>query len=229
MLQITPGYENQVAKRFYNGNLYITLERENQNELVRKESFLIKFQLKKQQLGPETGKDFGHLENLWKKKTFADVLFKIDGQEIQAHTLLVSSGSPVLAAMFQNDFKENRERVVEIDDIEADVMEHLLRFLYTGLVDQEKVDVRKLLIAADKYGIESLKVKCAECMKNQLKVENAIDFLVLSKLLSIQSLEEIVLKFMRNYSREVLSLEEWPEFMKNETDLCLKAIQAMAK
>ena len=51
------------------------------------------------------------LAKLFQPKTGSDVIFKC-GEEIilKAHTLILASGSPILAAMFQNDFIENRDR-----------------------------------------------------------------------------------------------------------------------
>lgn len=70
--------------------------------------------------------------------------------------MVLASASPVLAAMFQNDRKENHQRIVNIEDIEVAVMEHLLRFIYSGDADLNNVKVDKLLTAADKYGIKVL-------------------------------------------------------------------------
>ena len=68
-----------------------------------------------------------NLQKLWEHKTRSDVTFQCGDQVIKAHTLILASGSPVLAAMFENGFKESRDGVVLIVDIEAPL--HLRRGL----------------------------------------------------------------------------------------------------
>lgn len=227
VMKLNTDFYSRKQNPIINSVCSITGDLQNIKE-TQTEVFFIQFDLKKESFDPETESVSQHFENIWTNKICSDVSFKINGNEIQAHTQILASGSPVLAAMFQNDFTENRERVVKIEDVEADVMEQLLRYLYTGKIDQE-INAFKLLVAADKYGIDSLKLKSAHLIKKQLTVANSIESLVVSQLFNISSLEEFVLKFMQKNSMSVLSLDEWPEFMKEQTELCLKAIRAMIK
>lgn len=108
----------------------------------------------------------GLLSNLWEDKNCSDVTFKFANKTIEAHTLILASASPVLAAMFQHDFQENRERVVEIQDIAPNVFESLLRYIYTGIVDFKSGDEEELMVVADKYGIVSLKEESAQVLSH---------------------------------------------------------------
>lgn len=94
-----------------------------------------------------------HLLNLWKTKTLADVEFQCHGKSIKAHTLILASGSPVMAAMFENELKEKEERVINISEIKPNIFENLLEYIYTGdaAVENEVEDVAELLVAADRY------------------------------------------------------------------------------
>ena len=52
----------------------------------------------------ETAKNvLKYLEKLWEEEVLSDVTFKCGDNSIKAHTLILASGSPVLAAMLQND------------------------------------------------------------------------------------------------------------------------------
>ena len=106
-----------------------------------------------------------HLAKLWENKTLSDVTFKCGEKLIKAHSLILASGSPVLAAMFQSDFKENQKRIVLIEDFEAEVFENFLRYIYVEDCDllekgNGRNDVANLLVAADKYAVDSLKEEC---------------------------------------------------------------------
>ena len=71
-------------------------------------------------------------------------------KHFQAHKLILSARSPAFAAMFNHDTKENREGKVDIPDVQEDVFEEFLRFIYTGTVEGLDQFAAELLIASDK-------------------------------------------------------------------------------
>nr|CAH0109774.1 unnamed protein product [Daphnia galeata] len=170
-----------------------------------------------------------HLLNLWKTKALADVEFHCNGTSIKAHTLILASGSPVLAAMFKNDFKENQDKVVNIEDIKANIFENLLQYIYTGKADLENEveDVTELLVAADKYGVETLKEECALYLSQDLKVENAARYLVFAHLHNSSMLHESTLQFMSKNAKAVCSRKDWMDIIKSYPELCFQATQLM--
>ena len=86
---------------------------------------------------------------MFENQRFSDVTLCVNGREFQAHKAILAARSPVLAALFHN--KLNR---VDIDGaISADVFEELLRFIYTGHVDQLEVVARDLLPIAVKFKV----------------------------------------------------------------------------
>ena len=174
-----------------------------------------------------------HLKKLWENKTGFDVTFKCGDEDIKAHTLILTSGSPVLAAMFQNNFIENRERIVLINDIEVKVFENLLRYIYVGecaLLENAKPDESKiadLLVAADKYAIDSLTEECETHLSQTLSVENAAKYLVLAHLHNCPKLRQSALNFMGKNAKAVCSREDWLEMMKSYPELCFQATKLM--
>ncbi len=170
-----------------------------------------------------------HLSNLWESKTLADVTFKCKEKSIKAHISIIASGSPVLAAMFQHDFVENRERIVEISDIKPIVFESLLRYFYTGDVNLEIADVAQLLVAADKYGVDSLKDECSQFLSRNVALENSVQYLVLSHLHNSAELHEKTLDFLSRNAEAVCCRKDWMEVIKNYPELSFTAMQRMAK
>ena len=171
-----------------------------------------------------------HLEKLWENKTISDVTFKCGDKLIKAHTLILASGSPVLAAMFQNDFKENQKRMVLIKDIEAKVFENFLRYIYVGecdLLEKGGNEVANLLVAADKYAVDSLKEECAIYLSQTLTVENASKYLVLAHLHNVHKLHESALDFMSKNAKAVCSRKDWMDVIKSYPELCFQATQLM--
>jgi hypothetical protein len=59
--------------------------------------------------------------------------------------------------MFESDMIEKNEKFCKIDDIDSDVFEEFLTFLYTGKSEKIKSMAPQLVIAEEKYNINELK------------------------------------------------------------------------
>ncbi|XP_046454137.1 speckle-type POZ protein-like [Daphnia pulex] len=171
------------------------------------------------------------LGEMFNNQTNCDVHFQFkDLESIGAHANILSTGSPVFAAMFGSSYLESKSRIVIIDDIDPEVFKQLLIFFYTGKAPRlnEKNIVQPLYEVADKYGVVILKKECIKVLQTQLSTENAIDILVWSDFFSITNLFEIAMEFLLENSRELCFQPQWMNFMKNHPELCLQANQRMA-
>ena len=171
-----------------------------------------------------------NLSHLFQDQALADITFKVMKETIKAHSIIVSAGSPVLLAIIQQDFLEKQTKIVEIKDTKPDIFRQLLMYLYTGQCsDLEKEGVaRDLLVAADKYGVESLKEKCALFLIKNLKVENATHTLIVAHLHSSHELYKATLDFMSQHGRAICSRSDWMDLIKNFPELCFQATQLIA-
>ena len=92
-------------------------------------------------------------EELLKSGDSSDVTLMADGKELQAHQLILSTRSPVFAAMFKIVFKDKQYGVIGITYFAADVLQELLHFIYTDKVNSMDQFALELLAAADKVFI----------------------------------------------------------------------------
>ncbi|KZS13485.1 Uncharacterized protein APZ42_021375 [Daphnia magna] len=170
-----------------------------------------------------------HLSNLWKDKTLSDVTFHCgEGKSIKAHTLIVSSASPTLAAMCQNGFEKGTDRIIPIKLTKAHIFENLLRYIYTGeVVAEEDADLEELLIAAKEYAVESLKQECAARLSRYLTVANATRYLITAHKNNSPKLHEAALDFMSKNARAVSSRPDWLDMMKTFPELRYQTTQLM--
>lgn len=99
------------------------------------------------------------MEQLFESKALNDVTLDVNGRPFQAHKSILASKSKVFAAMFVHETKEKLSNHVQVDDIEPDVFQEVLRFIYTGRLSLETMDkmATDLLAAADKYLLDQLK------------------------------------------------------------------------
>ena len=159
----------------------------------------------------------------------ADVTFRFEERNIKAHSHIIASGSPVLAAMFNNDFKESQERIVTIKEVKADVFDKLLNYLYTGHFDLEFKDIAALLVAADMYSVFPLREACIKYLSRNVTLEQATNYLILSHLRDSEELFLATLKFIQQNSEAISNRPDWMSLIKNYPELSFIAVQFMVK
>jgi speckle-type POZ protein len=171
------------------------------------------------------------LADLFAKQIHCDVEFQLKdhgpSNTVGAHVAVLSAGSPVFAAMFQSGFLESQTRKVVIEDIKMKVFLRLLTYLYTGKAPESEVeDVTQLLyLAADKYGVATLKRECVDVMVTRLNVDNVISLLVWSHLYCIPQLYEAAMKFIAVNGRRLCLRPDWAQLTTDYPQLCLLATQ----
>lgn len=96
-----------------------------------------------------------------------DVEFLLGETRYPAHKIVLIENSPVFERMFAHEMQENILQTIKIVDMDADVLEELIQFMYRRKVRNFETLAAELFIAADKYGMEDLKLICEfEIMKN---------------------------------------------------------------
>lgn len=104
------------------------------------------------------------------------------GESFAVHKAILASRSPVFMAEFFGHMKEKRSSRVEIKDMEATVLGAMLHFIYTDSVPElEDGDggvgamhmAQHLRAAADRYGIDRLKVVCEDRLFDGVSVDTA--------------------------------------------------------
>lgn len=82
---------------------------------------------------------------------FSDFTLSVGDRQIRAHKCILAASSPVFAAMFSCDLQENRENVVVLDEnVRPDVIEAMVKFMYTGQTKNVDEMAYELIGVADK-------------------------------------------------------------------------------
>jgi speckle-type POZ protein len=158
-----------------------------------------------------------HLVDLFDNMQFSDVNFNIGGREFPAHKNILASRSKYFAAMFQHPMKEQSTNQVKIEDIEPEVFQELLRFIYTGRVPLDKLQTMaaSLFISADKYLLDQLKMKCENYLLHHMSAENCVILLLHGDLNNPAEYLKKAAKFFRRNPSQVMATDKW-EKMKQE-------------
>ncbi|XP_058790351.1 speckle-type POZ protein-like A isoform X2 [Phymastichus coffea] len=88
---------------------------------------------------------------------FSDFKLIAGDETFYVHKCILTTHSPVFAAMFRSDMSEKNQAFADIPDIDPDTLREMLRFIYIAEVDQLDELAGSLWIAADKYEVKGLK------------------------------------------------------------------------
>ena len=136
-------------------------------------------------------------------KSLSDVIFYINGSEFPAHKVILASASPVFSRMFSNEMKENIMNEVKMTETDPDVFNEMLRYIYTGKVEDLSDVAFDLYELANKYDIIGLRMICEQCLLNTLSVENVIHVLELAHCHNASFLKNECIAYIDRYFDDV--------------------------
>ncbi|KAF7111036.1 hypothetical protein CFC21_111086 [Triticum aestivum] len=116
----------------------------------------------------------------------ADVTFLVSDESFAAHKNILAARSPVFKAQFFGEMKEKVSQDVVVDGMEAAGFKAMLHFIYTDTVPEleqglEAVMAQHLLVAADRYGLDKLKMFCENKLSSGITVDTAATTLALAE------------------------------------------------
>ncbi|KAH0506053.1 Speckle-type POZ protein [Microtus ochrogaster] len=149
------------------------------------------------------------LGELWENSLFTDCCLVVADQEFRAHKAILAARSPVFRAMFEHDMEESRTNLIEIHDLQPEVFKAMMDFIYTGKEPDLHSMADAMLAAADKYGLERLKLMCESSLCKDLSVENAAHTLLLADLHGSVHLKSRAMDFITAHASEVFQTLSW--------------------
>ncbi|XP_047093411.1 BTB/POZ and MATH domain-containing protein 3-like [Lolium rigidum] len=178
-----------------------------------------------------------HLGNLLKSMDGADVIFHVGGERFSAHRSVLAARSSVFKAELFGSMKEKIVDKVEIFDMESDVFKSLLHFIYTdslpeqtthdGEAHDDVVMAGHLLVAADMYNIDRLKLICEEMLCNHIDSTIVATSLTLSEQHGCHELKEACFEFLASPSNlEAMVTSDGYEHLKSSCPSVLREMIA---
>ncbi|GJN26186.1 hypothetical protein PR202_gb14097 [Eleusine coracana subsp. coracana] len=158
-----------------------------------------------------------HMSNLLLTGHRADVEFRVGEETFVAHRLVLGARSPVFNAELHGPMKEgDGKNILQIDDMEAQVFWAMLAFIYTDAwpdmeQEDEPVMAQHLLVSADRYRLQRLKLLCEEKLHDHIDDNSVAIILALAEKHHCCGLKERCLEFLRS-STTSLTLVQAEEF-----------------
>ncbi|TVU24178.1 hypothetical protein EJB05_26581, partial [Eragrostis curvula] len=144
-----------------------------------------------------------HLGAILANNVRVDVTVEVGGEVFMAHRIVLAARSPVFMAELFGPMKENVSTHVQIDDMEAKVFKVFLHFIYNdSLPEIEEGDkmimAQHLLVAADKYNMERLKLICEGILRNYIDSSLVATTLVLAEQHGCHGLKAACFNFLKS-------------------------------
>ena len=155
-----------------------------------------------------------HLAEFYSSSNIGDVTLVVKNKEFQAHKAILAARSPVFAAMFQHNMKEAALNRVYIAEMEPDILQAVLRFIYTDQVDLTAGNATALLVAANRYFLDLLKWKCEQFLAQDLSIKNCCERLMLADAHDATNLKKVAGNIIRKSSAELKKTKGWKKMMK---------------
>nr|CAB3259972.1 kelch-like protein 24 [Phallusia mammillata] len=145
---------------------------------------------------------------------FTDVILSAANREFPCHRAVLVAGSRYFRAMFCNDHKESREMLVQINGMQADVMDLLLDYLYTSRASITADNVQLLLEASNLFQITSLGEACTKFLEAQLDPCNCIGMREFAEAHALSELFKKASELIMDKFADVVVHEEFLELPK---------------
>lgn len=132
---------------------------------------------------------------------FGDITIAVDGKTLRAHKDILSGRCPVFAAMFSQEWQEQKTQVVTIKDFDFETVFSMIEYIYYGGDDDaydDTVDIFELLNAAHMYQLDHLKSKCEQQLCTSLHKENVVNYIAISDTFDLPKLKIEALAFLMN-------------------------------
>jgi len=165
------------------------------------------------------------VKKLREVKSLCDVVLVLPDVELEAHKAILAAKSPVFLAMFEHDMEEKRNNRVDIKDIDREVFEEMLKFIYSDEFLYPKEMKKDLLIAANRYDVKSLKASCEKDIFDCLSFENAAETLIFADLHNAEQLKARTLDFIKIHSNEIKDTEGFEALILSHPKLTIQILK----
>uniref|UniRef100_A0AAY4CG98 BTB/POZ domain-containing protein n=1 Tax=Denticeps clupeoides TaxID=299321 RepID=A0AAY4CG98_9TELE len=163
------------------------------------------------------------LRELWNTSLHSDCILSVAGQEFKAHKAILAARCPVFHSMFMNNTKENQTGRVDIKDMEADILEEMITYIYTGTSPNVHQMASKLIAAADMVLI------CEDALCSRLDVASAAENLILGDLYRARHLKQDALTFINFNAEAVMKTNGWMILTQDHPNLIVDLYSSLAE
>ena len=169
-----------------------------------------------------------NFEEYWNNEKFSDVQLKVEDKVLYAHKIVLASKSPFFSAMFKHNMLENIENVVCIKDVSHNVLKEVIRFMYSGRIENLDNLAFDLLTAAEQFVLLDLKKMCESNLCKKISFNNVIEMLKVADLYKANNLKKNSMQFIIDNFPKIVKMPQFKSFAKLNATVIIEFMQALA-
>ncbi|XP_078491172.1 kelch-like protein 12 [Ciona intestinalis] len=140
---------------------------------------------------------------------FNDIIIRMGEKNIRANKMVLSCYSKYFDTMFNTEMEEKYKDAVEVQAIDAESVEKLVGFMYTGKININTNNVCDLLAVSDFLQILSVKKLCIEYLLTTITQQNCFTIQALADHFTIPKLTEKFNNFVVEKYQKVVSGDQF--------------------
>ncbi|KAM8953177.1 kelch-like protein 30 [Pelodytes ibericus] len=114
------------------------------------------------------------LQSLRFNHRLSDVTLMVQGREFPCHRAVLALCSQYFHAMFTGEFQESISAHVEIKEVDAELMETLINFSYTGRLTINQSNVEGLIRTSNLLNFPAVRKVCSRYLQQQMDATNCL-------------------------------------------------------
>lgn len=124
--------------------------------------------------------------------------------------------------------RENKEKTIPIEDIDAPTFLQVLEFIYTGKIDIDENNIVHLIAAAQRFQIPDLKEYCYLCFDKVVNEQNVLQILLVADSSNETNLKALCKKFILEHY-DIVKSSDFKNIIREEyKDLIVEIISELS-
>ncbi|XP_065209104.1 speckle-type POZ protein-like isoform X1 [Planococcus citri] len=172
------------------------------------------------------------LGRLYFDDCFKDLTISVKEKNYLVHKAILAIRSSVFDAMFRNDMQESSKNRIVINDLEEEIFEEMLHYIYTGKTKNLDELAFELLPVANKYDLKELRIMCENVLLKKLSADNAVKILILADVHHAEGLKKGTLEFIKvNFAdcEDLKNAAVWNDLATTRAQLLKDMLDAFCK
>ncbi|CAF0719404.1 unnamed protein product [Rotaria sordida] len=166
----------------------------------------------------------GDLFDVLRNGLFYDTILQCqDGVKIQTHRCILGGRSSWFRNILgeHHDLETKGEYVLQIsiDDVQSDIMNEILNFIYTNRCLISLKNAPDLLTVAKRFELEKLSRQVSEFLIFRLNMDNALEMLVSAHESDSEALKLACIRLINRNAEKIKRTEKWKKFKADYVDL----------
>ncbi|XP_078490701.1 kelch-like protein 12 [Ciona intestinalis] len=147
---------------------------------------------------------------------FNDIIIRIGKKNIPANKMVLSCYSKYFDTMFNTEMEEKYKDVVELQAVDAESVEKLVDFMYTGKININTNNVCDVLEVSDFLQILTVKKLCIDYLLTTITQQNCFTVQALADRFTIPQLTEKFNNFVVEKYQQVVSDDHFKKLSKDD-------------